>query len=298
MKQTIMRTVHVLGASSAFGNALVERALRSGNAVCAYSRAPRHDARSRVSWTHLDLDGAAGLESVRLAPADCVICAAPIVKLAAALKFASHFNPERIVATSSASALTKRCSKWPFDRSLSEHLHEAERTILTRFGPRASVLRPTMIYGSGRDQNIARLARVIRRWRVVPLLGRRAGLRAPIHVDDLADVAVAVASTNSGSGEVIHVPGGEVLNYREMIHRIAQACNAPVWTPQFHVPSAMVLRLAKFLPLGVAKLAAAAHRMEEDLNVPDDVSALGISRRGFHPDMRCLGLDSMQREHL
>jgi nucleoside-diphosphate-sugar epimerase len=223
-----------------------------------------------------------------------VICAAPIVKLAAALKLSSHFSPERIIATSSASALTKHCSKWPFNRALSAHLHEAESTILNRFGPRASILRPTMIYGSGRDQNVARLARVIRRWRVGPILGHRAGLRAPVHIDDLADVAVAVASTNSGAGEVIHVPGGEVLNYREMVHRIAWACNSSVWTPQVPVPLAMILTLAKFLPLGVAKLAAAAHRMEEDLDVPDNVLALGIPRRSFHPDMRSLGLDNMQ----
>jgi len=237
-----------------------------------------------------------GLESVSLAPGDCVICAAPIVKLAAALKSASRFSPERIVATSSASALTKRYSMWSFDRALSVRLHEAESTILARFGSHARILRPTMIYGSGRDRNIARLAHLIRRWRVVPLIGRRAGLRAPVHIDDLAEVALFVANTNHAAGEVIHVPGGEVLDYREMLHRIAQASNSSVWTPQIRVPLALVVALAKFLPLGLAKIAAAAQRMEEDLDVPDDIASLGVPRRSFHPDMRCLGLDGMRRE--
>jgi hypothetical protein len=122
-------------------------------------------------------------------------------------------------------------------------------------------------------------------------------LRAPVHIDDLANVAVSFASTNGGSGKVIHVPGGEVLDYREMVHRVAQACNAPVWTPQVHVPAWLVLPLAKFPSLRFARLAAAAHRMQEDLIVPDDVAGLGIPRRSFRPDMRCLGLDSVQRDH-
>jgi len=297
MKQRSMSTIHVFGASSALGRSVVEQALRDGHPVRAYSRARRFDARPGVSWCALDLDRPPDLDSVSLEPADRVICVAPIVKLASALKAARHFNPARIVATSSASALTKRDSKWPFDRALSEHLHEAESAILDRFGTRSSILRPTMIYGSGRDRNVARLAGLIRRWRVVPILGHRTGLRAPVHIDDLAKVALLVASTNHCCGEVVHVPGGEVLDYREMVHRIAHACDASVWTPQVRIPAALVLGLAKFLPVGLAKLAAAAHRMEEDLVVPDDVAKLGITRRGFHPDMRCLGLDNMHEEH-
>jgi hypothetical protein len=38
--------------------------------------------------------------------------------------------------------------------------------------------------------------------------------------------------------------------------------------------------------------------MEEDLDVPDEVLALGIPRRSFHPDIRCLGLDSRRKELL
>jgi len=297
MKQMPMSTVHVFGASSALGGSIVEQALRDGHLVRAYSRARRFDARPGVSWCVLDLDGPPDLDSVSLEPEDRVICVAPIVKLASALKSASHFNPTRIVAISSASALTKHESKWPLDRALSERLHEAESAIVNRFGTRSSILRPTMIYGSGRDRNVARLAGLIRRWRVVPLLGHRAGLRAPVHIDDLAKVTLLVASTNQFCGEVVHVPGGEVLDYREMVHRIAHACGAPVWTPQVRIPAALVLGLANFLPVGLSKLAAAAHRMEEDLVVPDDVATLGIARRGFHPDMRCLGLDNLREEH-
>jgi hypothetical protein len=57
------------------------------------------------------------------------------------------------------------------------------------------------------------------------------------------------------------------------------------------------LGFANLLPLRLAKLAAAAHRMEEDLNVPDDVAALGLPRRSFSPDVRCLGLAGTRRKH-
>jgi len=218
------------------------------------------------------------------------VCAAPIVRLAAALSGASNFQPTRIIAISSASALTKQESKWPFDRELSERLQAAELTVLGVFGSRATILRPTMIYGSGRDRNVACLSRLVRGWRVVPIFGHRVGLRAPIHVEDLAGVAMSVASDNRGASEVIHVQGGEVLDYRAMVHRIAQACGCKVWTPQIPIPSSLVALLAKHLPYRLARLAAAADRMGADLTVPDDVETLGIPRRAFHPDRKSVGL--------
>jgi nucleoside-diphosphate-sugar epimerase len=291
MTTAVMSTVHVLGASSALGRAVVERALRAGFQVHAYSREERIDDRPGVSWHALDLDRPSDLNAVRLAPQDRVVCAAPIAKLAAASSVAKHFQPTRIIATSSASALTKQKSKWPCDRELSLRLQAAELTVLSLFEARASILRPTMIYGSGHDRNIALLARLIRGLRVFPIFGQRAGLRAPIHVEDLADIAIALASADRGAGVITHVQGGEVLDYRTLVHRIAQACGSTVWTPQIPIPSSLVASLAKCLPCRLARLAAAIHRMEEDLTVPDDVASVGVSRRGFHPDRKSVGLD-------
>ncbi len=292
-----MRTAHVLGGSSAFGGEVVRKALAAGYEVCAYSRTCRPSPRLGVSWHVLDLDHPSDLARVRLEREDVVICAAPIVKFALAVTSARHFDPARLVVTSSASALTKRESSWPCDRELSSRLRDAESAILDRFGTRASVLRPTMIYGCGKDRNVARLASWIRAFKVVPIFGRRIGLRAPVHVSDLADVALAIAGSSHGAGAVIHVQGGEVLDYREMVHRIAHACGSAVWTPRIPLPTSLVVALAKHIPVQFAKLAAAAHRMEEDLNVPDDLAALGVSRRTFRPDRKAVGSDRTSRGH-
>jgi nucleoside-diphosphate-sugar epimerase len=54
-----------------------------------------------------------------------------------------------------------------------------------------TLLRPTLIYGCGLDQNISRLARIIRLCRCMLVAGQARGLRQPVHADDLAALAVA-----------------------------------------------------------------------------------------------------------
>ena len=54
-----------------------------------------------------------------------------------------------------------------------------------------TILRPTMIYGTPADRNIARLVRFVSRWPVVPIVAPDA-LQQPVHVEDVA-TAVATA---------------------------------------------------------------------------------------------------------
>src|SRR5205814_8821341 len=61
----------------------------------------------------------------------------------------------------------------------------AEKTI-GESGLRATILRPTMIYGSARDRNMARLIRYLRRWPVIAVAGSGVHLQQPIYVDDVA----------------------------------------------------------------------------------------------------------------
>src|ERR1700749_1469103 len=50
-----------------------------------------------------------------------------------------------------------------------------------------TLLRPTLIYAEGHDQNVTRLAGMIRKLGVLPLSGQGAGLRPPVHADAQAD---------------------------------------------------------------------------------------------------------------
>jgi nucleoside-diphosphate-sugar epimerase len=123
---------------------------------------------------------------------------------------------------------------------------------------------------------------------VFPLIGGGAGLRAPVHVDDLAQVAVAAASV-SPIVNPVHVPGGERLTFREVVRRIASAAHIRYMEiPMPSLPFAFGGRhLANVGRLGGSL--AACVRMSQDLTVPDDAAVFSVHRRGFYPDARALG---------
>ena len=84
-------------------------------------------------------------------------------------------------------------------------------------GVAASVLRPTLVYGAGRDRTVSRLAAIARRLGWLPVPRGATGLRQPVHVDDLAAAAVAACDAPAASGMDYDLPGGETLAWREMV---------------------------------------------------------------------------------
>ena len=204
------RRLFIIGFTSPLGQSIASQALIAGAHVFAVSRSvPTVSKLSNYCMDiQMDLNVSGSLRKLGLVYGDLVICAAPIRVLARAVtgvEFPSNFC---IAAVSSASAITKVDSPFPRDARLSQELLTAEAVIATAFGGNARILRPTMIYGSGRDNNVAQIVRILTRFHVFPLIGGGVGLRAPVHVDDLAQVAVAAVAANQISNPV-YVPGGE-----------------------------------------------------------------------------------------
>src|SRR5581483_5330066 len=136
------------------------------------------------------------------------------------------------------------------------------------------VLRPTLIYGYGRDRNVAEIARFIRRFGVFPVLGAARGLRQPIHVDDVAAACCAALRARHLTGRGYEIAGGEALSYREMVGRVFDALGKP--RRILRVPLwafAAALACARLLPRYRRLSTAMARRMNEDMAF--DCSAAG-----------------------
>jgi dTDP-4-dehydrorhamnose reductase len=284
------RRLFIIGFTSPLGQSIASQAMFVGAQVIAVSRSNAAVAKLNNYCTHvqIDLQMTGSLRSLGLSSGDTVICAASIRMLANAVEGVEVPIDIGITAVSSASAVTKVDSPFPRDARLSQELLAAESTIATAFGGNTRILRPTMIYGSGRDNNVAQIARVLARTHVFPLIGGGVGLRAPVHVDDLAQVAVAAASV-SPIVNPVHVPGGERLTFREVVRRIARAAHIRYMEiPMPSLPFAFGGRhLANVGRLGGSL--AACVRMSQDLTVPDDAAVFSVHRRGFYPDARALG---------
>src|SRR5690606_7428180 len=94
-------------------------------------------------------------------------------------------------------------------------------------GIAATVLRPTLVYGAGRDRTITRLAGTAQRYGWLPVPRGATGLRQPVHVDDLAAAAIAACDAPAAKGRDYALPGGETLSWREMVARTLAALQPP-----------------------------------------------------------------------
>jgi uncharacterized protein YbjT (DUF2867 family) len=193
----------------------------------------------------------------------------------------------RLVALSSTSRFTKCDSAAASERAIAARLAAAEGEVLdwarTR-GIAATILRPTMIYDGIHDQNVARIARFIRRFGCYPVAGAAVGLRQPVHADDVA-AACQSALQCDGLSETYEISGGETLTYRDMVGRIFASLKRPPRLVTLPLPLVRAAgRLVRLLP-GLESLPTMAARMNEDL-----VFDHGAAARDFGFDPRAFSL--------
>lgn len=84
-----------------------------------------------------------------------------------------------------------------------------------------TILRPTMIYGTGRDRNMARLVRFVQRSPVIPIVGHGQCLQQPVHVTDVARASLDVLDSPSTSRKEYNIPGARPVTYEEVIRTVA-----------------------------------------------------------------------------
>ncbi len=195
----------------------------------------------------------------------------------------------RAIAFSSTSAEVKRASIDDAERAVARRLVDAERDLFesaSRQGVAATVLRPTLVYGAGRDLNVTRIAQLARRLHGFALPSDAIGLRQPVHVDDLAAAAIACIDVPATHGGIYAVTGGETLPYREMVARVLSALRP---SPRLVSLPPAIFRamLAIARTAGVARdfNDAALARMREDLafDATPAKRDFGYAPRGFSP---------------
>ncbi len=284
-----MRTALVFGASGQIGEALLARLDARDWQVFAVSRTPRPPS-SNVRWLQGEFAGIHGLpDSV-----DAIFSAGPLDGFAQWYACGRVAAP-RVVAFGSTSLDTKQASGDAHERDIVARLQAAERRVFDTAvanGASATLLRPTLVYGAGRDQTLARIAAMARRLGCFVLPRGAVGRRQPVHVDDLAAAALAVVDAPATHGQAYALPGGETLAYREMVARTLAALDPPPTLWQVPMPMfKVVLAMARKAGMMRGLTDDAVARMREDL-VFDATPARNDFRyapRAFIVDARAVG---------
>ncbi|MGJ0428864.1 NAD-dependent epimerase/dehydratase family protein [Methylobacter sp.] len=288
------RQVGIIGATSFVGECLLDRLAGLDVEMTAFSRKPqkitpdRHA--SKLSWRVLGENAADSLAtpySVETRAIENWVSLGPIWALPALFPMLEAYGIRRIVALSSTSRFTKKTSRDASEQALAGHLISGEESLKAwaeKQGVEWVIIQPTMIYGYGKDRNIARIAHFIERFGFFPLLGKATGKRQPVHVEDVVDACCSALFSERALNRAYVVSGKERLTYRAMVERIFLSIgkppvllSLPLGVFQYAVMCLRVLPRFKSLTVEMAS------RMNQDMVFDHEEAAqdLGFKPRGF-----------------
>lgn len=283
----MQRRVGLLGATSLVGESLLQSLAVLHVRTVAYTRQPLVERGDGVEWRRLPAAAMAAEEE----PIALWVCVAPIWVLPRYFDLLRASGAKRVVALSSTSRFSKQDSADAAERSIVGRLVEGEAQLqewAERNGIEWVVLRPTLIYGRGRDRNICEMARFIRRFGFFPLFGTACGVRQPVHADDVAAACVAALTSPAAINRAYSISGGETLSYREMVRRVFAALGRPPRLLPLPLPViALAIRLLHIFPRCRHWTATMAWRMNYDLQFDhaDAARDLSYAPRPFRLDM-------------
>ena len=246
-------TVHVIGAAGRSGAAIARALQAAGIEVVAV-------VRDAARWAATGLTGECRLADLRdpvalraaLAGAAHVVSAAHARHTVAVLAAAPA--PARFVLLGS----TRKFTRWPDAHGRGVLAGEC---ALLGSGRPGVMLHPTMIYGAEGEDNVQRLARLLRRLPVVPLPRGGGSLVQPIHQSDVTRAVVAALGLVGGQPFSLVIAGPAALPYADFVRAVARA--AGLAPPRIlPVPAALLLAgaaLSRLLP-GVPVVHAAELR--------------------------------------
>jgi uncharacterized protein YbjT (DUF2867 family) len=145
---------------------------------------------------------------------------------------------------------TRRFSQWRDDHG--DGVRRGEAALLESGRP-GVILHPTMIYGAQGEDNVQRLAALLRRLPIAPLPGGGRSLVQPVHQSDVARSLISALRRDWDSPRALVVAGPEPVRYVDFLRAV---CRAAGFAPPRVVPlplppliaAAPLLRLIPRLP--------------------------------------------------
>jgi nucleoside-diphosphate-sugar epimerase len=252
--------VHIIGASGRSGIALSRSLVADHVSLVPIVRdhAKWHSAGIAVAARHADLTEATQLRDALRDATHIVSCAH--ARHAAAVLAAAPPSARFVFLGS-----TRKFTRWP-DAHGNGVL--AGETAFHASGRSGVMLHPTMIYGAQGEDNVQRLAALLRRLPIVPLPGGGKALVQPIHQDDVTR-AIRRALDRAWQGPNTLVIAGPVpLPYADFVRAVAVASGRrPPRIVALSTPGLMAIAgILRYIPMLRGVHPAEVRRLLENKN--------------------------------
>jgi uncharacterized protein YbjT (DUF2867 family) len=268
--------VHIIGASGRTGAALCRSILADQVPLIPVVRNAARWAATGISVTPrtADLGNPAALRNA-LTDATRIVCCAHARHAGAVIDAAP--TDARLIFLGS----TRKFTRWPDVHGSGVLAGEAAFLASGREGV---MLHPTMIYGAQGEDNVQRLAALLRRLPFVPLPGGGSALVQPIHQDDVTR-AIRAALDHAWDGpQSLVIAGPTPLPYADFVCAVAAAAG---------------LRRPRIIPVPAGLLMAAASTLRHVPFLPpirpEEIRRL-LEDKAFdvHPMQQTLGIQPIR----
>lgn len=290
-----MSSVVVTGASGFIGTALIPRLVAAGHLPRLIVRQPpAAPPPPPVEVMAGDLTSPANLRAA-------MVGADAVVHLGAATS-AGRLDPAVAyrVNVGGATALIEACRAAGCRRVVvlsTQHVHlprcgtygrtkRIADALFAGSGLEVTILRPSLVYGPGSRGVFVKLARLVRRLPVIPVVGPGTWHLRPLYLDDLVTLIVETLARPDVSGRTYDVGGAERVTYNGFLAAICAALGRPC--RRVHIPLTLGFALAWLFERALANPPLTVDNVYGSLlDVPCDLRAL---MRDFHPTLTPLAV--------
>jgi NADH dehydrogenase len=244
-----MKTLFLTGGTGFVGRRFLDLYKEQYRIIALYRRQPgqSHD---NITWIQGDLTDAVFLNHLTEIPVDAIVhiggsspnrayadghYRATTEGTRHLISFAQNKKVKRFLFLSSLSVLVTDAG--PYVRS---KLHAEE--MIQKADIPFTILRPTVILGKG-AHDFTRVARMIQRLPLFPLIHNGANRMKPISSDDIAHIMHKSVHAPEAEGRTLPVVGEHVLTQKELLHKAATIHQTS--TMFIPVPLAIALPLAQ-----------------------------------------------------
>lgn len=308
LSQNLPSKIHVIGAAGRSGKALVQALHACQTQLIALIRNERKwqatgftDEARQINLDQVDLDpidfnqnasisnsSVTNPENLKNALQD----ATHIVSTAHARYIPTILQAAPAQAQFVFLGSTRKFTQWPDAHG--NGVLTGEKAFLES-GRRGVILHPTMIYGTDGENNVQRLASLLKKLPFIPLPNGGKSLVQPIHQSDVTRAILHALAREFTEARSMVIAGNSPLSYREFIRLVLQAAQIPEKTV-LPVPLSLLRSAAfitRFLPFLPTIEAAEIQRLAENKNfdISEMKKELGFTPMEFAEGIRLVHFD-------